>query len=110
MKSYADHLRESVDKLQFELCYGCQQGKSERFAHNVCQMLSVRSRIEFCLVYALDGIDDEKVMESYAEKMGLAALEWLEAYDYGYRHTVWMNMEDWKQNVISLIVSQYLSH
>ena len=50
------------------------------------------------------------MMEYYVEKMGLAALEWIEAYDYGYKTQVWMKSEEWKESVLNLIVSQYLSH
>ena len=50
------------------------------------------------------------VMTSYAEKMGLAALEWIEAYNYEYKTQVWMKSEEWKTCAINLIVSQYLSH
>ena len=78
--------------------------------HNVCQMKSVRSKVEFCFAYALEGVDHDKVMESYAEMMGLAALEWVEAYDYEYKTRVWMKSEEWNVEVINLIVSQYLVH
>ena len=110
LKSYALHLKEAIDELQLVLCYGCQQGESDRFTHNVCQMSSVRSKVEFCFVCALERLDHDKVMECYAEKMGLAALEWIEAYDYEYKTQVWMKSEEWKTKVINLIVSQYLSH
>ena len=40
--------------------------------------------------------------------MGLAALEWVEAYDYEYKTQVWMKSEEWNVEVINLIVSQYL--
>lgn len=110
MKLYARHLKTMVDELQHELCYGCQQGESDRFMHNVCQMSSTRSKVEHCFVYALSRIDHDKVMESYAEMMGLAALEWIEAYDYEYKTQVWMKSEGWKKRVLNLIVSQCLSH
>ena len=110
MKSYAHHLKTIIDELQHEFCYGCQRGESDRFIHNVCQMLPMRSKVEFCFVYALERIDHDKVMESYAEKTGLAALEWIEAYDYGYKTQIWMKTEEWKTSVLNLIVSQYLSH
>ena len=103
-------MKESVDKLQHSLCYGCQKGESNRFLHNVCQMKSVRSKVEFCFAYALEGLDHDKVMESYAERMGLAALEWVEAYDHEYKTQVWMKSEEWNVEVINLIVSQYLLH
>ena len=73
MQVYAKALKSQIDRLQFELCYGCQQGRSDRVAHNVCQMTCVRSKVELCLVYALDRVEDSKVMESYAEQMGLVA-------------------------------------
>ena len=73
-------------------------------------MSSARSKVEFCFVYAMERLDHDKVMESYAEEMGLAALEWIEAYDHEYKTRVWMKSEEWKESVLSLIVSQYLSH
>jgi len=50
------------------------------------------------------------VMTSYVEKMGLAGLEWIEAYNYEYKTQVWMKSEEWNAEVINLIVSQYLLH
>ena len=110
MRAYAQHLKTIIDELQHELCYGCQKGEPNRFMHNVCQMKSVRSKVEFCFAYALEGVDHDKVMESYAEMMGLAALEWVEAYDHEYKTRVWMKSEEWNLEVINLIVSQYLVH
>ena len=107
MKSYALHLKESIDDLQHTLCYGCQQKDSDRFMHNVCRMTSTRSKVEFCFVFALERLDHDQVMASYAEKMGMAALEWIEAYDYEYKTRVWMKSEEWNAEVINLIVSQY---
>ena len=106
MHVYAKALKSQIDRLPFELCYGCQQGRSDRVAHNVCQMTCVRSKVELCLIYALDRVEDSKVMESYAEQMGLAALEWLEVYDYDYRHNVWMRTESWKGDMVRLIMAQ----
>ena len=99
-------MKESIDDLQHVLCYGCQRGESDRFTHNVCLMSSVRS---IASLHIWRKVHD-KVMESYAEKMGLTALEWIEAYDYGYKTQVWMKSEEWKTCAINLIVSQYLSH
>ena len=110
LKSYALHMKETIDELLPAFCCGCQRGESDRFTHNVCQISSVRSKVEFCFVYALERIDHDEVMESYVEKMGLAALEWIEAYDYGYKTQVWMKTEEWKESVLNLIVSEYLSH
>ena len=78
--------------------------------HNICRMTSTHSKVEFCFVYALERLDHDKVMTSYGEKMGLAALEWVEAYDYEYKTRVWMKSEEWNAEVINLIVSQYLLH
>ena len=66
-------------------------------------------RVRKC-VYAMERLDHDKVMESYAEEMGLAALEWIEAYDHEYKTRVWMKSEEWKESVLSLIVTQYRSH
>ena len=52
--------------------------------HKVCWITSVLSKVEFCIVYALEKIDHDKVIESYTGKMGLAALEWIEAYNRRY--------------------------
>ena len=38
-----------------------------------------------CFVYVLERVDHDKVKETYVEMMGLNALEWIEAYDYGYK-------------------------
>ena len=102
-------MKDLIDDLQHTLCYGCQRVESDRFMHNVCQMSCMHSKVGFCFVYAVEMLDHDKVMESYVEKMGLAALEWIEAYDYGYKTQVWMKSEEWKTNVINLIVSHYLS-
>ena len=110
MTAYAQHLKVIIDDLQHEMCYGCQRNESDRFMHNVCQMSFMRLKVEYCFVYALDVIDHNKAMKSYAEMVGLAALEWIEAYDHEYITQVWMKSEEWKESVLNLIVSQYLSH
>ena len=83
------------------------QGKEKIFTHNVCQMMSSRSKVEFCLNYALDRVEEDKVMETYAENMGLAALEWIDAYDYGYRCGIWMNSETWRKDMVDLVLERY---
>ena len=48
-----------------------------------------RLRARKC-VYAMERLDHDKVMESYAEEMGLTVLEWIEAYDHEYKTRVWI--------------------
>ena len=91
LKSYALHMKETIDELLPAFCCGCQRGESDRFTHNVCQISSVRSKVEFCFVYALERIDHDEVMESYVEKMGLATLEWIEV---GHKTQAWMKSEE----------------
>ena len=91
-----------INELQYEMCYGCYYKKKEPLTHNLCQMLDVRSRINYCLIYALDRVDDDAVMTTYAEQVGLAALEWIDAYDRDFRRGDWMNSEKWRSDIVLL--------
>lgn len=104
-KVYAQYLVETVSRVQSELCYGCSHKADGALAHNLCQMNNQASIVEFCLIHALNRVEDDKVMETYAERMGLAALEWIEAYDYGYKRGIWMNSDSWKKDIVSLILA-----
>ena len=107
MKTYATELKNIIDVVLVELCYGCQKSKSEPFLHNLCQILPLQSRVEFCLIHAIERVNHDKVMKTYSEINGLAVLEFVDAYDFQYRRYVWMNTEEWFRNVVKEIVGQY---
>ena len=87
------------------LCYGCVWGREERVMHNLCT-LDVGDQGRFCLYYALDFVNEAEIMEQYGTEMGLGGLEWINIFDYGYRHSQWMSNEEWFNDMVSRVTDK----
>ena len=68
--------------------------------HNLCS-LNEDVKIKFCLFYALDLVDDQKVMEEYNQIVGLTLLEWPEILDLTYKYKTWMRTARWIEFMVN---------
>ena len=62
-------------------------------------------KIKFCLFYALDLVDDQKVKDEYGKAFGFATLEWLDILDSDFRHKTWMRTARWIEVVVNRLIT-----
>ena len=103
---YLDQVITILSKLFKEKCYGCINNSSEQFLHNVCSLPLV-SRIQFCLPYVFECINDDEIIHTYYTQLGLAAFEWQneDIFDVDYRQRTWQNNPSWKDGVWNLLIN-----
>ena len=105
--AYVEQLVIVFPKIFEEQCYGCCHNLTDTCFHNVCCLLPIEHRIKLCFPYALQCLDETKVMESYGNKMGLASLEWLDVFDANYRRGTWMCSKEWWNDVLTLLIDSW---
>ena len=108
MDMYCRHLATHIPQTIHNLCYGCYMNEDNALLHNLCS-LDENVKIKFCLFYALDLVDDQKVMDEYGKAFGLALLEWPDILDSDFRHKTWMRTARWIEIMVNRLITNNVS-
>ena len=105
---YSQHLVLIISDCIQQLCYGCIHKREEKAVNNLCGLV-LKDQVHYCIYYAIDLLDEGRVMEQYGNEMGQAALEWVDIFDYTYRRSQWMMTDHWLSDMTDCLHGKLIS-
>ena len=67
------------------------------------------NQIRYCLYYVLELVDEGCDLEQYGNEMGLAALEWVDIFDFNCRRGQWRMTEAWLSDMTDHVLGKLTS-